>query len=284
MTIALLPVLLLATLDSTPPGLRAREAGVVVASAKLGLVKGLGPVLAPDAVIVFPAAPVVSGKARVVRLLEAQPDLDSLRLEWNDVETWRSKDGTMAVVIGKSTIAPRAGGAGRPGTYIVTWTKSAGTWWISALLLTALVDPRTVVLPAGIGAKSWGPAPISGPARAFIQADRDFAALAGKQNAAEAFRAFAAPNAVVQAGPAARHGPDEIAAGIAAGDPADWEWYPVIGRAAASRDLGFTVGQSTIKPRAGGPANLGKYLTIWTRRPDGSVRFLTDGGNPRPAP
>jgi hypothetical protein len=284
MTIALLPVLVSVALDSTPPALKAREAAVAAASAQAGLPKAIEAVLAPDAVIVFPTAPIVTGKTRIMRLLAAQPALDSLRVEWNDVETWLAKDGAMAATIGRSTIAPRSGGAGRPGTYIVTWTKAEGSWWISALLMTALIDPRTVTLPDGIGAKSQGPAAISGPARAFIQADLDFAALAGKRNAAEAFRTFAAPNAIVQAGPATRHGPDEIAAGIAAGDPADWEWYPVLGRAAGSLDLGFTVGQSTIKPRAGGEANLGKYLTVWTRRPDGSVRFLTDGGNPRPAP
>jgi hypothetical protein len=217
-------------------------------------------------------------------LLTAQPALDSLRVEWADVETWLAKDGMMAATIGRSTIGPRTGGAGRAGTYIVAWTKSGREWWIAGLLMTALVTPASVVLPDGIGAKSLGPAARSGPAGGFIEADQDFAALAGKSGAADAFRAFAAPNAIVQAGPATRRGPDEIAAGIAGGVPADWAWYPVLGRAAGSGDLGFTVGQSTITPKAGGAANLGKYLTVWTRRPDGSVRYLTDGGNPRPTP
>ena len=51
---------------------------------------------------------------------------------------------------------------------------------------------------------------------------------------------------------------------------------------AASGDLGFTIGESVIRVE-GSPASYGKYLTIWRRLPDGSVRFLTDGGNPRPA-
>jgi ketosteroid isomerase-like protein len=284
MSIAFLSVALLAGSDSTPAALKAREAAVAASSARAGLPAALASVLAPDAVIVFPAAPVVIGKDRIVRLLAAQPGLDSLQVEWTDVETWLARDGTMAATIGRSTIGPRTGGAGRPGTYIVTWTKSGGEWWIGGLVMTALVAPGSVVLPDGIGATSLGPAVPSGPAGRFIRADLDFAALAGKSGAPDAFRAFAAPNAIVQAGPATRRGPDEIAAGIADGAPADWEWYPVLGRAAGSGDLGFTVGQSTIKPKAGGAANLGKYLTVWTRRPDGSARYLTDGGNPRPTP
>ena len=103
----------------------------------------------------------------------------------------------------------------------MTWAKSGREWWVAGLLLTALVAPESVVLPADIGAKSLDPAARSGPAGRFIQADQEFAALAGKSGAADAFRAFAAPNAIVQAGPATRRGPDEIAGGIAARDPAE---------------------------------------------------------------
>jgi ketosteroid isomerase-like protein len=270
--------------DSVPPSLRAAEAAFAAASAKTGIGSALAAVLAPDAVIVFPSAPVVTGRAKITALLAAQPRLDSLAAGLNDRETWISKDGSLAVAIGESAITTRgASTAATAGTYIVAWTRAGGEWRIAAVLMTGLVRPGTVVLPSGLGPVTLPPAPAVGPAKAFIQADADFARLAGARGAAEAFRSFAAPNAVVQ-GSAVRRGPDAIAAGIAEGPPSDWEWYPVLGRAASSGDLGFTVGQSSIRPKAGGEASLGKYLTIWIKQPDGSVRFLTDGGNPRPKP
>jgi hypothetical protein len=54
-----------------------------------------------------------------------------------------------------------------------------------------------------------------------------------------------------------------------------------VARAAAAGDLGFTVGQSIITPKDGEPRH-GKYLTVWRVFPDGTVRYLTDAGTPRP--
>ena len=61
-----------------------------------------------------------------------------------------------------------------------------------------------------------------------------------------------------------------------------WDWHPVLAGASASGELGFTVGEAEIRPE-GAPVNYSKYLTIWRRQPGGEVRFLTDGGNARPA-
>jgi ketosteroid isomerase-like protein len=50
--------------------------------------------------------------------------------------------------------------------------------------------------------------------------------------------------------------------------------------AAESGDLAVTVGLSKIS--TGSDAYIGKYLTVWRRQPDGSVRFILDSGNDRP--
>jgi hypothetical protein len=44
------------------------------------------------------------------------------------------------------------------------------------------------------------------------------------------------------------------------------------------------VGEATIRViRGGNPGTFySKYLTVWRRMPDGSIRFLVDGGNARP--
>ena len=75
-------------------------------------------------------------------------------------------------------------------------------------------------------------------------------------------------------------GPEAI--GRAVDFPAGWRWQPVAAGAAGTGDLGWTVGEATITSKNAAPTH-SKYLTIWTRRGDGAVRFLTDGGNPRPA-
>jgi ketosteroid isomerase-like protein len=64
---------------------------------------------------------------------------------------------------------------------------------------------------------------------------------------------------------------------------AKWEWHPVYSEGSAAGDLGFTVGEATIAvPGASGVTEYkSKYLTIWRRQPDGSIRYIVDGGNDR---
>jgi hypothetical protein len=237
--------------------------------------------LSPNTVVVFPGAPVVIGREKARSLLQAQAPLDSIAVTWSPADGWVSKDGNLAVSVGTSRIDPRGNGESRQGTYIAVWTRQGGTWQIDGLVMTGVARPGSTVIPNGLGPAELEPAPATGPARDFIQADLDFSALAGSKGAEEAFRTYAAPNAIVMGGGEPRRGPEAIGAGVAG--PAFWKWAPVVGRASSSGDLGFTVGQAVIKPKEGEP-NLSKYLTVWFRQPDGSVRFLTDGGNPRPKP
>ena len=61
-------------------------------------------------------------------------------------------------------------------------------------------------------------------------------------------------------------------------------WAPLLGRAAASGDLGYTVGTAELRVAGKPETSFLKYLTIWVRQPDGSWRFVLDGGNARPGP
>ena len=58
---------------------------------------------------------------------------------------------------------------------------------------------------------------------------------------------------------------------------------PVRSFVAQSGDLGATVGEAEISvPNA--PVLFSKYLTVWQKQADGSIKFVVDGGNARPAP
>jgi hypothetical protein len=80
-------------------------------------------------------------------------------------------------------------------------------------------------------------------------------------------------------------GRDAIRARLAEGaaGKAKWVWRPVITLAAPSGDLGVTIGTAEIE-LGPGPTDVffSKYMSIWKRQADGSIRFVADGGSGRP--
>jgi ketosteroid isomerase-like protein len=129
--------------------------------------------------------------------------------------------------------------------------------------------------------------PTSGAAADFARADRDFATLAGRTDAASAFAVYAAPDGVTfPGGGDIARGPAAIASRLRDFAAAThWEWAPIAAAAAGSGDLGFTVGEATISPRPGqtGETYYTKYLSVWRRLADGRIAFVADAGNSRPA-
>src|SRR5438093_831733 len=109
-----------------------------------------------------------------------------------------------------------------------------------------------------------------------------FAALSVTSGAKNAFLAFATEEAMsFGGGTQMTQGRQAIGAGFD-GFPAGavLEWWPVAAEIAPSGDLGCTVGEATIASLN----HYSKYLTIWRRQPDGTWKFVADGGNLRPAP
>jgi len=253
------------------------------ASAQVGLRLALEAVLDESVVLVHAGAPVVVGRSTALAVLSRDRDLDSLAVTWEPREGWVSRDGSFGVTAGSTRVTP-PGGQARGGSYIAGWLWVGSRWRMVGLMQTGLTPPGRTLFDPAWGPKALPPLPASGPASAMIQADLDFAALAGRESAGAAFGEFAAPGAFTYAGAGRwNEGPDAIGAAIGGGAPADWSWAPVAARVAASGDLGFTVGQALIVPKTGDPI-YSKYLTVWARQPDGRMRFLTDGGNARPRP
>jgi ketosteroid isomerase-like protein len=260
--------------------LLASDAAASALSGDSGLVAALGKSLDRDGVLLWPGAPVVVGAEEAKRLIAAISDPDTMRLTWQPLGVELAGDSTLGVTWGVAVITSRlTPGAPHIGRYTAAWRRGAGRWTLSALLFTG-VKPAATSLAPGIPL-SRSPARPIGPAGRFVAADLAFARLAGDSGAVVAFRTWAAPEAIVagRSGLLAR-GPDAIASGVAG--PAVWRWHPVAAGSSRAGDLGWTAGEAVIKPETGEPT-YSKYLTVWIRPPGRPIRFLTDGGNARPA-
>jgi ketosteroid isomerase-like protein len=246
-----------------------------------GAIAGAG---APDLVLLFPGAPVVSGREAVRQLLEGQGALRNLTIRWVPLHGEVSRDGTFGVTYGVTGIGSAAGSDGPPirfGKYLSAWRHEGDRWLLLAHVEVGLLPASSYSAPEGFAPPALPAIPASGPGSQFAGTDLAFAALAGKNGAPTAFATFAASDAVTFSSTGELN---RGSAGIRRwldGDDAAWSWRPVVSGGAS--DLGFTVGESVITPKGGAPS-YGKYLTLWRREPGGKIRYLADGGNARPAP
>jgi hypothetical protein len=274
----LLPLRLLA--QGVEAELLAFDRAASALSSDSGLVTALAKFLDQRGVLLWPGAPVVIGPVESKRLILAISPQDTTRLTWQPLGLELSRDSTVGVTWGVAVLTPRlTPGAPYIGRYTAAWRRAGARWSISALLFTG-VKPVATSLPPGIPL-TRPPAPATGVAGHFLAADLAFARLAGDSGAAIAFRTWAARDAIVSGGSGVlARGPDAIANGVAG--PAVWRWHPIAGGGSQTGDLGWTVGEAVITPEKEAPS-YSKYLTVWRRPPGGPVRFLTDGGNARPA-
>mgnify|MGYP003575850844 CR=1 FL=1 len=118
--------------------------------------------------------------------------------------------------------------------------------------------------------------------------DRDFAAYAKQHGVANAFREFAAPNAIsFPMGEAPLHGREAIYQTMLNFPKGELLWEPAGSDIARSGELGYTWGTYEFRTTdAEGKAvtHHGKYVTVWKKQQDGRWKFVADIGNSGPAP
>ena len=245
--------------------------------------------MAGDATLVWPMAAVVRGPAAARTLLAAQPGLNGARLNWQPLHVEIARDSTLGLVWGVITLAPAAQASGtsapRLGRFLAAWRREGTTWSIEALAVNGVVPAAEARWVAGLGPVELPALRSVGPTGPFVAADSTFAARAGTNGAAIAFGEWAAPDAVTFATSGELNvGPAAIRATLA-GDDSEWKWGAVAAGASGDGALGWTVGQATITSKGSSAAPdiyKGKYLTLWRRMPDGTIRFIADGGSSRP--
>jgi ketosteroid isomerase-like protein len=253
-----------------------------------GMVNGFTAHFADSAALLPPRSTLIRGHSAMQEYLRASPLLASMR--WQNVRTDVSADGRAGYTLGFGTAT------GRDGTplharIIAFWRKQAnGNWKVEALVPALNPEaPRPVRdgfgTPRGNGVAGADRRVTQAAAVQAVQrADRDFAGLSAARNPHDAFVAYAAPTGVVMGGP--EYGPDEIGTAFEGG-VGTLEWGPIAAGAAASGDLGYTIGYAVRKaPQPDGTVrtSYSKYLTIWQRQPDGTWKYVADGGTSRPAP
>jgi ketosteroid isomerase-like protein len=263
-------------------GLLAADRVLAETTVRSDVVRGLASRFASDVVLLAPGRPVSFGVESARAMIDST---STSRLWWIPLYAEVSSDSTFGTTYGV-TIARDAADANAPptnGRYLTMWRRTSDGWRIASLVVTAGLPLRAS--RASVSSGSRPAMPTSGAAAEFAQADRDFAALAGRNGAAPAFAAYAAPDGVTfPAGGDIARGPDAIAARLRDfAAVTHWEWTPIAAAAAGSGDLGFTVGEATIRPRGGqaGETYYTKYLSVWRRLPDGRIGFVADLGNAR---
>ena len=133
---------------------------------------------------------------------------------------------------------------------------------------------RNLVLTAGLALLAACASASSQPnvsADPVIAAERSFAARGAEIGWIPAFREYTAPDGMV--------GNFENAPQSLAATPDDGSrnlfWWPAYAGIARSGDLGFTTGPFSVDEAR---APRGQYFTVWRRQPDGSWKWIWDGG------
>ena len=119
-------------------------------------------------------------------------------------------------------------------------------------------------------------------AEVLMQVDRDFSTQSAEIGMKKAFLEFADDTAVLlQKNTMPLVGKQAIMKNFQSSSDTGFilTWEPLSADISRSGDLGYTYGLYTLIIRASNAESRGKYVSIWKKQPDGSWKFVLDGGN-----
>lgn len=282
------------SLDDARAGLRAADQAMSDAAEKVGSAQAFAEFVADDAVLLVDGVYAQRGKEAIRAWLAAHPLEAEGKVRWTPVRWDVSADGTLGYSLGNASVESGGTSVRPTGRYIAMWKHQPdGQWRVVAAVRNADKTPMTP--PAGFTPSSALPAAAPralAPAAVLEEAkaaDIAFSTQSTQEGMGKAFASYAAEDAVLLIGSAGIFGHGAIAKAYAPFtlDKVDLRWEPVLGDAAGSGDLAYTVGRAAYseKSEQGPPAvDHIKYLTIWRRQADGQWRYVTDGGNASPGP
>ena len=259
---------------------------------RMGFAEGLANAFTSDVVYLRGGLPIIKGRqpARVIAASEGIGTNATVR--WQPLRAETSRDRKHGYSYGFTIYS--VGQAGAPSIrvdrYIAFWRREEAGWRIAAYAETYGSAPPALPIPSNASEGIVADVAMrrrSGALEAIRSADEEFSKEAVKMGTGEAFGRYAAPDAQMFSGPGEFvTGPGAIAQLFGApGRRSLLVWHPVEGEVAKSEDLGFTVGNAVFSGERedGAPiVSYSKYLTVWKRQPDGSWKFVVDGGSARP--
>ncbi len=256
-----------------------------------GVAAGLGAAFTDDVLFLSPRVNTLSGRTAASAFLTSDP-LAPGTLQWSVEAAEVSNDGTQGYTWseGSATYDFGTGALQRPSFFLTYWRRAAaGDDWSVAGIVISLGGPSTGGFPAGFGTpdtKHRRDFPNTDPTEQraeILSVDAAFSAASVAEGSGPAFEQFAAPNAIGVGGGQYIFGPAAAGEAFSSGPTDVISWVPRFSDAAASGDLGFSVGDATFDF---GPAGTfySKYLTVWQKQDTGVWRWVADLGNNRPAP
>jgi len=265
---------------------------------QLGPVDGVVASFRGNAVLVAANIDLVRGKHEIrVALAAANPDAAQATLKRTLAGGDVSSDGLFGFTFGWLERTSTAA-ATTYGTYVSTWEREDASepFRVAAYYTRVAPAPHIPVrdgFPLLLGGDGAGGVPhpdgLERQRRSLLQTDTDFAALSVATNTSNAFPAYAADLVM----PFGRNfffllGHQEVVNFYAGATPEEvLSWSPIFAGSSPSGDLGYTVGTAVdtiTHPDGSVDRFYSKYLTLWARQPDGTWRFIADGGAPSPAP
>jgi ketosteroid isomerase-like protein len=278
--------------------LLAADRGYAEAAAATNILDGLTAAFADDVRYIPFGFNIVTGRAATRAFLAGNPANAVSSFTWTAVRADVSSDGTGGYTYGYTELhIPPTGtlpAQTRVGKYIAFWKRGGAGWKIVAFVRNPRPEGAvSTTPPAGFETpdeKHHRYFPNTDPATALQQmmaTDRAFSD-AGQSGLPGAFVSYAAEDGAVLGGPASIvFGAQSIRDDIEPPPtPYSFTWAPLEGDAAASGDLGYTIGRALTEDPTGADPNLyySHYLTIWQRQNTGEWRFVMDGGGPEPGP
>jgi len=253
-----------------------------------GISEAMLAILSPDAAYLRAGVPALYGIDAVRSMFAANPETSGTTITWQPLGGGVSNDLRSGYTYGiAARVTPRS--PVRLERYIAYWRREPREAWRIAAYAEVGAPPAS----EGSGPVDRVIPPTTNLPRSLAQArsavraaDSLFADLAYRMGTGYAFAATVATDGVMFGNPQLVIGPQAVQEFFAAGAGASLSWQPVFASVAASRDLGFTIGEYTSTgrgPTGAAVQRFGKYLTVWRLQSDGTWKFVVDGGNPTPS-
>lgn len=249
--------------------------------------------LSDDALFLLPRSPLAVGKPAAAALLAAPPFpfASGMKLLWTPSFADVSVDARVGYTFGNVSIVDGGVPDVIVAQYIAFWRRQdGGDWKVEAWSLTgAGAEPGELPPffghPLDNGHGNFTPVDIAAEEQRLLGVDAAFSQASVDLGSALAFKMFADPHAITLNG-----GDPDFTIGRKAiyesrlGAPPDFvlRWTPHFAGIGPLGDLGYTVG-NYVASQAGG-TGFGKYLTIWQKSPNGTWKFVQDGGSSTPPP